>query len=83
MTRKVFRAGNSLVVSIPGDAIEFLGLGEGTEVVVEVDRDEGRILIYPSEIKGVDKEFARQVDEFIEIYRPALEELAKGEEPPQ
>jgi putative addiction module antidote len=80
MTRKVFRAGNSLVVSIPGDAIEFLGLGEGSEVVVEVDRDEGRIVIYPSEIeiKGVDKHFARQVDEFIETYRPALEELARN-----
>jgi putative addiction module antidote len=80
MARKVFRAGNSLVVSIPGDAIEHLGLGEGSEVIVEVDRDEGRIVIYPSEIelKGVDKEFSRQVDEFIETYRPALEELAKN-----
>lgn len=80
MARKVFRAGNSLVVSIPGDAIEHLGLGEGSEVIVEVDRDEGRIVIYPSEIEleGVDKEFSRQVDEFIEAYRPALEELAKN-----
>lgn len=80
MARKVFRAGNSLVVSIPGDAIEHLGLREGSEVVVEVDRDEGRILIYPSEIEieGVDKEFARQTEEFIERYRPALEELAKN-----
>ncbi len=80
MTRKVFRAGNSLVVSIPSDAIDHLGLGEGSEVVVEVDRDEGRILIYPSEIeiKGVDQEFARQVNDFIETYRPALEELAKN-----
>ncbi len=80
MTRKVFRTGNSLVVSIPGDAIEYLGLGEGSEVVVEVDRENGRIVIYPSEIdlKGVDKEFARQVDEFIQTYRPALEELAKN-----
>jgi putative addiction module antidote len=80
MARKVFRAGNSLVVSIPGDAIELLGLGEGSEVVVEVDRDEGRIMIYPAEIeiKGVDEEFARQVDEFIETYRPALEELARN-----
>ena len=81
MARKVFRAGNSLVVSIPTDAIELLGLGEGSEVVVEVDRDEGRILIYPSEIElqGVDKEFARQVEEFIEAYRPALEELARNQ----
>ena len=64
MARKVFRAGNSLVVSIPADAIEFLKLGEGSEVIVEVDREGGRIVIYPSEIEieDVDKEFARQVD---------------------
>lgn len=27
---------------------------------------------------GVDENFARQVSEFIEAYRPALEALAKG-----
>lgn len=30
------------------------------------------------EAMGVDDEFVRQVDEFIEQYRPALEALAKG-----
>ena len=80
MARKVFKTGNSLVVSLPGEAMEQLGLGEGSEVVVEVDRENGRLLIYPSEteLEGVDKNFARQVDEFIEAYRPALEELAKN-----
>ena len=46
MARKVFRSGNSLVVSLPRDAIELLGLGEGSEVIVEVDRDEGRVVIH-------------------------------------
>lgn len=81
MARKVFRAGNSLVVSLPKDAIELLEVGEGSEVYVEVDRKEKRVIIMPSKtvIEGIDEAFARQVDEFIEQYRPALEALAKRE----
>jgi len=81
MTRKIFRAGNSLVVSLPKDAIELLGVGEGSEVYIELDREEKRVFILPTnpEIEGIDEEFARQVNEFIEKYRPALEALAKGE----
>ena len=81
MARKVFRAGNSLVVSLPKEAIELLEVGEGSEVHVEVDRKEKRIIIMPSMavIEGIDEAFARQVDEFIEQYRPALEALAKRE----
>jgi putative addiction module antidote len=81
MTRKIFRAGNSLVVSLPKDAIDLLGAGEGSEVNFEIDREERRVIILPADtaIDGVDKEFARQVNEFIEEYRPALEALAKGE----
>ena len=53
----------------------------GTEVNVEVDREKRQIVITPAEpplaIAGVDPEFAHQITEFIEQYRPALEELAK------
>jgi putative addiction module antidote len=81
MLRKIFKTGNSVVVSLPKDAIEYLHMGEGTEVNVELDREKRQIVITPSEsaptIVGVDPEFAHQVAEFIERYRPALEELAK------
>ncbi len=81
MLRKIFKTGNSVVVSLPKDAIEYLHMGEGTEVNVELDREKRQIVITPSEpaltIVGVDPEFAHQVAEFIEQYRPALEELAK------
>jgi putative addiction module antidote len=81
MTRKIFRAGNSLVVSLPKDAIELLGVGQGSEVNIEVDREEKRVIILPANtvIEGIDEAFARQVNEFIEEYRPALEALAKNE----
>ena len=81
MLRKIFKTGNSVVVSLPKDAIEFLQMEEGSEVSVELDRDKHRIVITPVEspltATGIDAEFARQVAEFIEQYRLALEELEK------
>ncbi len=81
MLRKVFKTGNSLVVSLPKDALEFLKIDEGRDVSVELDRDKRQIVITPADpslaIAGVDPEFANQVADFIEQYRPALEELAK------
>jgi putative addiction module antidote len=81
MLRKVFKTGNSVVVSLPKDALDYLGLVEGVEVAVDLDREKRQIVITPVEkplvIAGVDENFARQVAEFIEQYRPALEALAK------
>lgn len=81
MARKIFRTGNSLVVSLPKDALEALQIGEGTEVIVDLDQEQRAIIISPKDrtLPGVDEEFARQVDSFIEHYRPALEELAKAQ----
>jgi putative addiction module antidote len=80
MFRKVFKTGNSLVVSLPKDLLEPLGVKDGTEVSVELDRQNRQILIRPVEqpIAGdLSEEFARQVSEFIDQYRPALEALAR------
>jgi putative addiction module antidote len=80
MVRKLFKTGNSIVVSLPKDVIEPLGVSEGTDVSVELDREKGQIVIRPVQSSNpgvIDAEFARQVAEFIEEYRPALEALAK------
>jgi len=81
MSRKIFKSGNSLVVSLPKDVIEYLEIGEGAEVDLRLDREQRRIVIEPAEnheeVPGIDSEFASQVADFIEEYRPALEELAK------
>jgi antitoxin MazE len=83
MLRKVFKTGNSVVISLPREALEFLGIQEGQEVAVDLDRENRRIVISPAEaplaMAGVDEDFARQVSEFIETYRPALKALAKNE----
>ena len=81
MLRKVFRTGNSVVVSLPREALEFLELREGAEVEINLDRENHQVTIKPVDVPavaaGVDETFARQVAEFIEQYRPALEDLAK------
>jgi antitoxin component of MazEF toxin-antitoxin module len=81
MLRKVFRTGNSTVVSLPKDVTEPLGVRDGSDVSVELDRENGQIIIRPVErpgaAAGVDEDFARQVSEFIAEYGPALSALAK------
>lgn len=79
MVRKIFRTGNSVVVSLPKEMLDALDLTEGEAVSVELDAEGGRIVIAPApaEAEGVDAEFAAQVAEFIEEYRPALEALAQ------
>ena len=79
MARKIFKTGNSMVVSLPKELLESLSLTNGSEVSVELDKERGEIIITPvrKAPPGVDQEFARQVAEFIEQYRPALEALAR------
>ncbi len=80
MLRKVFKTGNSLVVSLPKEVLEPLGISDGADVSVELDRSNSEIVIRPARamLSGdIDEEFVRQVNEFIEHYRPALESLAK------
>lgn len=79
MARKIFKTGNSMVVSLPRESLEALNLKEGSQVSVELHKDRGEIIITPVSrgFPGIDQEFARQVADFIEQYRPALEALAK------
>jgi antitoxin MazE len=81
MLRKVFRTGNSMVISLPREAMEYLNIHAGTEIEVDLDRENRQVILKPVEItlaiSGVDEKFALQVAEFIDQYRPALEELAK------
>ena len=79
MVRKIFKTGNSLVITLPKESLHTLGLHEGSEVEVAVDQDRGRIIIEPTAppLADITPAFAQQLDEFIEQYRPALEALAK------
>jgi antitoxin component of MazEF toxin-antitoxin module len=79
MLLKVFKSGNSLIISLPKDALELVGISEVSEVSVDLDRDKNRIVISsveePMAVAGVYKTFAHQVAESVDRYRPALEAL--------
>jgi antitoxin MazE len=80
MIRKIFKTGNSVVVSLPKDALEQLGVAEGTDVQVELDEQNRQIVIRPVELPVagiIDEAFAKQVADFIKRYKPALDALAK------
>ncbi|GAP16617.1 AbrB/MazE/SpoVT family DNA-binding domain-containing protein [Levilinea saccharolytica] len=81
MLRRLFKTGNSVVLSLPKEILDELGLAEGENVSLELDSQQRQVIVRPVEkplaITGVDEEFARQINDFIEQYRPALEELAK------
>ena len=81
MIRRLFKTGNSVVISLPKEVLEDLGIKDGESVNLELDHKQHRVIITPIEIPvantGVNEDFARQVDNFIQQYRPALEELAK------
>ena len=81
MIQRLFRTGNSLVLSLPKEVLDDLGVKDGDNVNLELDREQHRVIITPAKkpiaIPGVNEEIVQQVDEFIQQYRPALEELAK------
>ena len=81
MRRKISAIGNSRGVSIPVDVLETLRLDLGAEVDVRLDETKSRIVIEPVRkrryAKGINREFAAQVNEFIAKYEPALKELAR------
>lgn len=81
MLRKICHIGNSQGVSLPKEMLEKLHLSVGLDVDVELDEKGKRIIIEPKTSRAayetVDREFASQVSDFIERYKPALKALAK------
>ena len=62
------------------ESLEALGLEVGSEVEVVVDEDQRRLILRPAEdLPGVDAEFSRRLEDFIDRHRPALAALADGQ----
>lgn len=81
MLHKIFKIGNRTVISLPKEMLDYLNWQKGTEVSVELDRENHRVLIQPIQTtiseSGENELFAREVNAFIEQYRPALKALAQ------
>ena len=79
MRRRLLRSGNSIVASLSRAFLQLLDLDDGSEVSVSLYKERGVIIATPAgrALPGADAEFGRQVADFIEQYRPALEALAR------
>lgn len=81
MERKIEKFKGDLIVKLPKKYVEALGLDAGDEVFISLDQANNRMVISPigSQLTdvGIDETFAKQVADFIERYKPALEQLAR------
>ncbi len=81
MISKLQKTEQGMVVVLPDDLVATLGLSPDSEVTVALNPAHNQIVIAPAALPvaatDIDPDFARQVAEFIEQYRPALETLAQ------
>lgn len=81
MHRKVCSIGNSRGGSIPPEFLEKLGMSVCSEVDIRLDETASKIIVEPARkkkyLKGIDRAFVSQVNDFIERYEPALKELSR------
>ncbi|MCL5986756.1 MAG: hypothetical protein M1371_09390 [Actinobacteria bacterium] len=67
-------------MALPKESLDALELSDGSFVDVEIDVENKRMIVSPvhdSLLSQIDQEFQKQLDDFIALYRPALETLAK------
>lgn len=77
--RKVFKAGNSSVVSLPFDMLKALGIKDGSHVSVELNRERRELVLKPVIVKNSNMsiDFVRLVDKLLIDYDFALRRLGK------
>lgn len=79
MVSKLLKTEQGVVLLLPEDTLERLGLTSDSEVSVALRPELQQIVITPVALSlpEIDEVFAQQLSEFIEQYRPALEALAR------
>lgn len=81
MIKRLFKTGHSVVLSLPREVLDSLGVKIGENVNLELDQKRQRLIISPLKkdqtTKSLNEDFVHQVNDFIEKYKPALDELAK------
>lgn len=76
--RKAFRAGNSLVVSLPREAVEAIGISEGVPVAIQINTERRQLTMRVVELdegQSSGPRYARMVEDFIDKYEQVLREL--------
>ena len=77
--RKVFKAGNSFVVSLPLNMLKSLGLKEGSHVSVEINREKRELIFKPVIVRSneMSVDFVRLVNKLIIDYENVLRRLGQ------
>lgn len=74
---KIFKSGNSKVVTIPEEVLKTMGLKAGDEVVLKAKKDRIELLPTQKNRIHISQDFAKWTEEFITRYKSTLDELAK------
>jgi len=81
MLRRLFKTGNSIVLSLPREVLDGLKLSDGDEVNLTLEAEEKRLVVNKVEkpvfSAGIDEDFSAHLSEFITEYHTALESLAE------
>lgn len=77
--RKIFKAGNSCVVSLPMEMLKTLNLRDGSHVAVEINREKRELILKPVVVKkaNMSLDFVRVVDKLLLDYDYVMRRLAK------
>ncbi|MHC1745804.1 MAG: AbrB/MazE/SpoVT family DNA-binding domain-containing protein [Negativicutes bacterium] len=77
--RKIFKAGNSCVVSLPANLLKSLGIREGSHVSIEVNRENRELILKPVVVKKNDMsmEFVRLIDKLLVDYDYTVRRLTE------
>jgi len=77
--RKIFKAGNSCVVSLPANLLKSLGIREGSHVSIEVNRENRELILKPVVVKKNDMsmEFVRLIDKLLVDYDYTIRRLSE------
>jgi len=76
-TQKLFKAGNSIVITIPKQLLELLKINAGDAVVLEPNKDSVTIKRKEKVAHDVDDRFLKMVDDFANEHEDVLKELAQ------
>lgn len=77
--RKIFKAGNSCVVSLPLEMLKALGLRDGSHLAIEINREKRELVLKPVVVKkaNMSLDFVRMVDKLLLDYDYVLRRLGK------
>jgi antitoxin component of MazEF toxin-antitoxin module len=77
--RKIFKAGNSCVISIPGEMLKALDVRDGSHLSIEINRENHELILKPVVVKkaNMSLDFVRIVDKLFLDYEYALRRLGQ------